>query len=173
MNSRYVASWQEGEQPSFEQVERAVDIYLNELGMKDHQVIFGLHADTDNMHLHLEINRVHPESLKVIKPNKGFDIESIHKATAIIEHEQGWARETNGRYIVLENGGLARKHSNYEEPKQPPQPVVDMENLTGEKSATRIASENSTLIFKTVTHWQELHSELQKLGRVYSETITY
>ena len=168
--NHYVASWQEGEQPSFEQVERAVDIYLNELGMKDHQVIFGLHADTDNMHLHLEINRVHPESLKVIKPNKGFDIESIHKATAIIEHEQGWARETNGRYIVLENGGLARKHSNYEEPRQPPQPVVDMENLTGEKSATRIASENSTLIFKTVTHWQELHSELQKLGMRYERT---
>ena len=46
--NHYVLSWREGEQPSPEQVEEAVSIFMDELGVKDHQAIYGLHADTDN-----------------------------------------------------------------------------------------------------------------------------
>ncbi|MCL6484800.1 MAG: relaxase/mobilization nuclease domain-containing protein, partial [Janthinobacterium lividum] len=93
--NHYVLSWREGEQPSPEQVEQAVSIFMEELGVKDHQAIYGLHADTDNLHLHLAINRVHPETLKVVKINNGFDIEAAHKAIARIENVQGWQREKN------------------------------------------------------------------------------
>ena len=168
--NHYVVSWQAGEQPTNEQIERCVDIYLEELGLKEHLTIYGLHADTDNIHLHIEVNRVDPESLKVIKPNKGFDIESLHKATARIEHEQDWKREDNGRYLILENGELARAHTDYKIPKKPPQPIADIENLTGEKSAIRIASENCTQIFKTASSWQGLHYELAEMGFRYERT---
>jgi hypothetical protein len=106
--NHYIMSWREGEQPSPEQVEEAVSIFMEELGWKDHQAIYGLHADTDNIHLHIAINRVHPETLKIVKINRGFDIELAHKAIARIEHAQGWQREQNGRYQVLENGELGR-----------------------------------------------------------------
>ena len=59
--NHYVISWQEGEQPSHQQIDEAVSIFLDELGLNDHQTVYGLHADTDNLHLHLVINRVHPE----------------------------------------------------------------------------------------------------------------
>ena len=108
--NHYVISWQEGEQPSHQQIDEAVNLFLDELGLNGHQTVYSLHADTDNLHLHLVINRVHPESLKVVKPNKGFDIEAAHKAIARIEHAQGWHREQHGRYQVLENGELGREH---------------------------------------------------------------
>ncbi|MGI4827139.1 MAG: relaxase/mobilization nuclease domain-containing protein [Janthinobacterium lividum] len=58
--NHYVLSWQEGEVPSPAQIEEAVDVFLNELGLLEHQVIFGVHVDTDNRHLHIAVNRVHP-----------------------------------------------------------------------------------------------------------------
>ena len=140
--NHYIMSWREGEQPSPEQVEEAVSIFMEELGWKDHQAIYGLHKDTDNIHLHIAINRVHPEKLKIVEINRGFDIEMAHKAIARIEHAQGWQREQNGRYQVLENGELGRAPYDPEKPRQPDQKKRDMENRTGEKSAHRIAIED-------------------------------
>lgn len=165
--NHYVVSWKQGEQPTPEQIERAVDIYLKELGLEGHQVIYGLHSDTDNIHLHIEVNRVHPDTLKVIEPNKGFDIEAIHRATAKIEKEQGWQREENGRYIVLENGDTARSLEQSNKPKKPKQTAIDKENLTGEKSAQRIAQERGTEIIKNAKTWQQLHKELEEVGLRY------
>jgi hypothetical protein len=168
--NHYVLSWREGEQPSHEQVEQAVSIFMDELGLKEHQVIYGLHADTDNIHLHLAINRVHPETLKVIKPNKGFDIEAAHKSIARIEHVQGWQREQNGRYQILENGKLGREHSDTSKPRQPDQPKRDMEQRTGEKSAERIAIEDGAPIIKKALTWAQLHRELAEKGMRYEKT---
>ncbi|EPK3005575.1 TraI/MobA(P) family conjugative relaxase [Klebsiella pneumoniae] len=168
--NHYVLSWREGEQPSPEQVEEAVSIFMDELGVKDHQAIYGLHANTDNLHLHLAINRVHPETLKVVKINNGFDIEAAHKAIARIENAQGWQREQNGRYQVLENGELGREHIDKDKPRQPAQPKRDMENRTGEKSAERIAIEDGAPIIKKAQTWEQLHRELAAKGMRYEKT---
>jgi hypothetical protein len=168
--NHYVLSWHEGEQPSSEQVEEMVSIFVDEFGLKNHQVIYGLHADTDNIHLHIAINRVHPETLKVIKPNKGFDIEAGHKAIAKIEHVQGWQRENNGRYQMLENGEVGRAHADQDKPRQPDQPKRDMEHRTGEKSAERIAIEDGAPIIKGATSWKELHQQLTGKGMRYEKT---
>ena len=168
--NHYVLSWREGEQPTPEQIEQAVSIFLDELGVKDHQVIYGLHADTDNLHLHLVINRVHPETLKVVKINNGFDVEAAHKAIAKIENAQGWQRENNGRYQVLENGELGREFIDKNRPRQPAQPKRDMENRTGEKSAERIAIEDGAPIIKKAQSWEQLHRELAAAGMRYEKT---
>lgn len=56
----YVLSWQEGETPTIEQAREAVQMTMKHLGLEGHQVIWGLHADTDNAHIHIEVNRVNP-----------------------------------------------------------------------------------------------------------------
>lgn len=168
--NHYVLSWREGEQPSPEQVEEAVDIFMDEMGWKDHQAIYGLHKDTDNIHLHIAINRVHPETLKIVESNRGFDIEAAHKAIARIEHAQGWQREQNGRYQVLENGDLGREHYDPKKPRQPDQRKQDMENRTGEKSAQRVAIENASEIIKRAQTWEQLHRELAAEGMRYEKT---
>lgn len=166
--NHYILSWREGEQPSFEQVDEAVTIFLEELGLKDHQVIYALHKDTANLHLHLVINRVHPETLKVV--NHGFDIEAAHRAIAKIEHLQGWQREQNGRYYVLENGDVARALDDPEKPRQPGQKMRDIEHRTGEKSALRIAQEEAAPIIKRAQTWEQLHCELSQKGMRYEKT---
>ena len=168
--NHYVLSWREGEQPSLEQVEEAVSIFMEELGVKDHQAIYGLHADTDNIHLHIALNRVHPETLKCIEINKGFDIEAVHRAVARIEHAQGWQREQNGRYQVLENGELGREHIDPDRPRHLDQPKRDMENRTGEKSAVRIAIENGAPIIRQAESWEQLHRDLAANGMRYEKT---
>lgn len=168
--NHYILSWREGEQPSFEQVEESVTIFMNELGVRDHQVVYALHKDTHNLHLHVVINRVHPETLKVVEINRGFDIEAAHRAIAKIEHLQGWEREQNGRYYVLENGDLARAFEEEEKPRQPDQKKRDMEHRTGEKSALRIAIEEGAPIIKRAQTWEQLHRELSQKGMRYEKT---
>jgi hypothetical protein len=128
----WVASWHEGEQPTPEQVEELLDVFLEQLGLEKHQVIAALHQDTDNIHLHIAINKVHPDTCKVVKPANGWDIEAAHRTVAIIEHRQGWQREPNGRYVVLEDGTVARVGKLDSAPSVPTR-AADMENRTGQK----------------------------------------
>lgn len=168
--NHYVLSWQEGEQPSPHQVEEAIDIFLKELGLEGHQAMYGLHVDTDNVHLHIAVNRVDPETLKVIKPNRGFDIEAAHRAVARIEEKQGWQREQHGRYRVKENGEVERDARGRCDSRQPEQAKRDMEQRTGEKSAERIAIEIGAPIIKAAGNWQDLHKALAKEGMRYERT---
>ena len=158
----WVLSWREGEQPTTAQVEAAVDLFLDELGMRAHQALYALHADTDDLHLHLVVNRVHPETLKAIKPNGGFDLEAAHRAIARIEHAQGWERERNGRYRVSAAGELVRE-SRRREPGPGPK-ARDLEARTGATSAARIAREDGASILRTATGWADLHQRLAARG---------
>ena len=170
--NHYVLSWQEGEHPNFWQVEEAVSLFLKELGLEGHQVIYALHGDTDNIHLHLVINRVHPGSLKVIKPNRGFDKEAVHRAIAVIEYRQGWQREQNGRYDgeqVLAGCDILPTRRT-DRPRQPDQTKGDMERRTGEKSAERVAIEDGAPVIRGATSWQELHQRLAEIGMRYEKT---
>ena len=92
----WVASWPEDEQPTPEQVEELLDVFLEQLGLQKHQVIAALHRDTDNIHLHIAINKVNPETYLVVKPAKGWWKEAAQRTVAIIEHRQGGGR-SDGR----------------------------------------------------------------------------
>ncbi|HJH15398.1 MAG TPA: relaxase/mobilization nuclease domain-containing protein [Bilophila wadsworthia] len=158
----WMFSWQESEQPTREQVEELVDIFLERMGLTGHQTVYGLHYDTDNYHLHIAVNRMNPESGKVVQPHRGFDIREAHKIVAFIEHKQGWASEENSMYTVLENGELARRRTARE--IKPKQAALDFEHATGEKSAQRIAQERGHDIIKNARSWAELHEKLAGVG---------
>ncbi len=166
--NHYVLSWQEGEQPNERQVEEAVDIFLHELGLDEHQAMYGLHVDTANVHLHIAVNRVHPVTLKVVKPNRGFDIEAAHRAVARIEDRQGWRREDHGRYKVEKDGGVVRDVAR-QVSREPQQPKRDMEMRTGEKSAERIAIEDGAPLMLAATNWAQLHQALATKGMRYEK----
>lgn len=159
----WIFSWQESEQPTREQVEEAVDTFLEKMGLAGHQTVYALHYDTDNYHLHIAVNRMNPESGKVVHPHRGFDIREAHKILAFIEHKQGWASEEKALYAVLENGELVRRRIRGEE-RKPKQPALDFEHATGEKSAQRIAQERGYDIMKKAESWAELHEKLAAVG---------
>ena len=158
----WIFSWQEGEQPTREQADEAVDIFLGHMGLTDHQTVYGLHYDTDNYHLHIAVNRMNEETGKVVQPHKGFDIDAAHRILALIEHRQGWKPQEKARYVVLENGELARRKSGRE--IKPRQAALDVEHATGEKSAQRIAQERGHDIIRDADSWEDMHRKLAEAG---------
>lgn len=162
----WVASWHEGEQPTPEQIEEFLDVFLAELGLEKHQVFAAVHRDTDNIHCHVAINKVNPETFKVVKPAGGWDIEAAHRTVALIEHRQGWQREPNGRYVVLEDGTVARVGKLDSTPTVPTR-ASDMERRTGQKSAARIGIEEAGELIRAAASWAELHQGLAERGMRY------
>ncbi len=162
----WVVSLHEDEQPTPEQVEELLDVLLEQFGLEKHQVIAALHQDTDNIHLHIAINKVSPETYHVVKPAKGRDKEAAHRAIAIIEHRQGWQRERRGRYTVLEDGTVARVGKLDSAPSVPTR-AADMENRTGQKSAARIGIEEAGELIRAAASWAELHQGLAERGMRY------
>ncbi len=160
--SHWVFSFKENEQPSRKQVDDLVDTFLEHMGLKEHQAIYGLHQNTNNFHVHIAVNRMHPDTLKVVRPNNGFDIEAAHRVVALVEHRQGWSSEENSRYTVLENGEVTRARR--EQKLQPRPKAQDFERATGEKSAQRIAQERGHSIIKNAASWGELHQKLAEQG---------
>ena len=161
--THWILSWQENEQPTREQVDDAVSLFLRGMGLAEHQTVYALHKNTGNYHLHIVVNRTHPYTQKVIQPHRGFDINEAHKIVAEIEHRQGWAPQENARYRVNEQGYVVKNLQRREKVKPKPK-AEDFENATGEKSAQRIAQERGHAIIQSATCWEELHAGLDTVG---------
>lgn len=159
----WILSWKEFENPSFEQIEEAVDVFLKELGLDQNQTLFAIHGDTENKHVHLIINRVHSELGKVITPNKGFDKIAGQKAIARIEKMQGWDPEKGSLYRVNENGDIEKNSDKKDLNKTPHEQetesfYADPEGIisSAKKMAFKIFSESKT--------WAEFQTQLADCG---------
>lgn len=161
--THWILSWQENEQPTSEQVDEAVSLFLRGMGLVEHQTVYALHKNTGNYHLHIAVNRTHPYTQKVIQPHRGFDINEAHKIIAEIEHRQGWASQMNARYRVNEQGHVVKNLQRREQMKPKPK-AEDFENATGEKSAMRIVQERGHAAIQNASCWEELHAGLDMVG---------
>lgn len=165
--THWILSWQENEQPSREQVDEAVSLFLRGMGLAEHQTLYALHKNTGNYHMHIVVNRTHPYTQKVIQPHRGFDIEASHKIIAEIEHRQGWASQMNARYRVNEQGHVVKNIQRREQVKPKPK-AEDFESATGEKSAQRIVQERGHAVIQNASCWEELHAGLDAVGLRFS-----
>ena len=55
-------SWHPSEKPDRAEIERAADSYLKHMGLDEHQAVYLAHNDTEHAHVHIIVNRVHPET---------------------------------------------------------------------------------------------------------------
>jgi hypothetical protein len=170
--SHYVLSWREHERPSAEQIEQAIDIFEMETGLTGHQIIYGVHDDTDNLHLHIAVNRARDTFEKdapygaagVVKID--FDKDVIHRVVARIEAGQGWEREARGRYQIDPAGQLVRT-SRDDTTRTPSTRAQDYEARTGSKSAERVGQEAAAPIIRQAHTWDDLHAGLAAHGMRY------
>ena len=160
----WILSWREGEQPTRTQADEAVLMFLDEMGLAEHQAIYALHRDTRNWHVHVAVNRVHPESEKLVTVNKGFDHEVAHRAVALIEHRQGWGREAQALYRPTPAGAIERVRPRGVGEPQPSARARDFEERTGERSAERGAIEEAAPVMRRAQSWRELHAALATNG---------
>jgi hypothetical protein len=57
-------SWPEDDKPTPDQMREAASHVLRDLGLSEHQALLVAHNDTRHAHVHIMVNRVHPETLK-------------------------------------------------------------------------------------------------------------
>jgi hypothetical protein len=104
----YQLAWQPGENPTREQWESAAKKTLADLGFSEHQFLIVAHQDKAHFHVHILVNKVHPET--ALAHNPFYDMMTLDKALREIEHEQGW-RESVGHYRWGSDKGVAVKNN--------------------------------------------------------------
>src|SRR5699024_7490235 len=108
-------SYAEADNPTKEMMLEDGNQVLQKLGLDDHQAVFVAHQDTDHKHLHMMINRVHPEKGRAW--NSFGDRYKLRGIAKEIEHQRGYTQTrlkdpdkykelTNGEYHQLQDRGL-------------------------------------------------------------------
>lgn len=164
----WILSFREGENPDTDQVEKMVRMMLDDFGMSEHQAIYALHEDTDNQHIHIMLNRVHPLLNQTFQINNGLYKIQAQKTVAKLAHDFDFEAEDNDHFIVNELGEV--EHFGRE-------PDESGSNFTqkhaakekGEEVIAERAKKELTEIFETASSWPDLHKQLADLGYTYKK----
>src|ERR1700737_3695446 len=84
-----------GENPDAKTLRVIEERFCHELGYALHQRVSVIHHDTDNVHIHVAINKIHPKTLTLHDPVRDYKKRS--KLCAILEHELGLAQDNHQR----------------------------------------------------------------------------
>lgn len=79
-------SFAPGENPSEALLKTIEDGVISSIGLNDHQRISAIHHDTDNLHIHVAINKIHPKTLNMIEPYRAYKAFAEVASQLEIEH---------------------------------------------------------------------------------------
>lgn len=91
----YILAWPLEEKPDSDAVRACVTRTLAALGLAEHQACAIAHTDTASYHVHVMVNRVHPEMYRAHAPQ--WSHYSLDEACRHLEHTYGW-KEARGLY---------------------------------------------------------------------------
>lgn len=106
----FILSWPEEEKPEDSHIFDSALFCLKEMGMVDHQYVFAIHRDTDNLHCHVAAKRTHPLSYRAV--NLYNDVKILHKACRKLELKYDW-KPDNGCWKRDQNHQIIRAESQY------------------------------------------------------------
>ena len=139
-------SFRPGEEPGRDMVRRIEKEVCGKLGFGEHQRVAVVHKDTDNVHMHIVINMIHPRKLTMCTPFR--------------DHF------TLGRVC----GELEKKyrldHDNHDPSgkTQAERKAGDIEAMTGQESLVSWIRRECLPAMRAAESWEELHAELAKAG---------
>lgn len=126
--------------------------FLDRLGFSGHQYVAATHINTDNFHMHLAINKVHPGTGTLHTPYRDFPI--LEKTCRAMEQKYG---------LAVDPGRADRG-------RNPLSPAArDVEARTWEESFQRFLQDNKADILDTVAtapDWSCLHDRLADRYRI-------
>lgn len=146
-----VVSFPAGEVPSREQLDDIEDEMCKSIGLGDHQRISAAHSDTDNFHIHIAINKIHPVSHRAIEPY--YDKYSLDEACSRLELKHGLQRDNR----------IDKSNSKERTFERESGRTGDMESHSGIDSFKRWLKERKEPIKKSLeksSSWDELHKDL-------------
>lgn len=166
----YELSWPPGERPTRPQWIDCASHTLKALGYRDHQFMIVAHDDKKHFHVHIMVNKVHPETFKAHTPYRNW--LTLDAAARFLEAKYGWAH-TPGPTRWDEESQQAVRTSRSERDavrsarQQPTGAAAKYEHYHDEESLqTYIRREmaprvRQLLIRRNVT-WNDLHLLLSK-----------
>lgn len=171
----FIQSWPEHEKPTHDAIFDAARHALKALGLQDHQYMLAIHGNTDNIHCHIAVNRVHPETFK--SQHLPYAMRTLHYAARESEIKHGWAHD-NGIYIVetnakgvksivrnkdIDNGAASSRDNS-----QSVHPWTDPNSLINWTRKTIAPPLKAAL--PTMTSWAELHTHLAQHNITLKDT---
>lgn len=137
-----VISFADGEVPDQDVLKDIEQSFAKALGFEEHQRIIATHTNTDHLHMHVAINRIHPQTYKVHTPY--YDFDALERTRLEMEKKHGLVR-TNAK-------GEAQEKSNPN--------ARDYEANTFEVSFSTYVKDYKDELLKireTAKTWEELH----------------
>lgn len=164
-----ILSWPSNESPTDDQAFASGLHAMEAVGMKDHQYVFAIHQDTDNVHLHMTVNRVHPDSFNAVYPDR--DYFRLDYAMRELELRYGWQHDNGPNTVVQENGKpiIQWASSKAKQQGKISTKAADMERHADQQSLHSYArgeprKQIAKLLKSDNLSWQALHSNLAKFG---------
>lgn len=140
-----LVSFAAGDVLSASQLNAIEDSIVSAIGFKDNQRISTVHHDTDNLHIHIAINKIHPKTLKMIEPYRAY--KTFAEVAAKLEREYG-LEMTNHQTRKGRSENLAD----------------DMEQHSGIESLINWMKTHCKASIESANNWKELHNILAKHG---------
>ena len=140
-----VISFREGERPRRDTIAAIEKRFCEKLGYGEHQRISVLHGDTENLHLHIAINKIHPETLKLHEPY--YDYKTLARTSSQLEKEYGLEVDNH----TSRNRGR-------------PSAATSMEKAGGLESLTGWIQRNCLSELQNAKDWKTFHHVLLKNG---------
>ncbi len=85
----YELAWPPGERPSRAEWIDSASYTLNQLGFKQHQYVLVAHDDKKHFHIHVMVNKVHPETYRAHTPT--YSWLTLDGAVRHLEAKYGWS----------------------------------------------------------------------------------
>ncbi|MBK8815626.1 MAG: relaxase/mobilization nuclease domain-containing protein [Methylococcaceae bacterium] len=140
-----IVSFRAGEEPSAETLQAIENEICAGLGFKDHQRVSAVHCDTENLHVHIAINKVHPSKHTIHKPFQ--DYKTLAKLCAKLEQQYG---------LEVDKHSTQRNHTAGR--------ARDMEAHAGIESLMSWIQQNALAQIKQANSWEALHIVLYENG---------
>ncbi|HHL3494107.1 TPA: TraI/MobA(P) family conjugative relaxase [Legionella pneumophila] len=138
-------SFASGENPSAQALREIEESVASSIGFKEHQRISVVHHDTDNLHIHVAINKIHPKTFNMIEPFRAY--KTFAEIASKLEIE------------------LDLKITNHQTRKNRSENLADdMEHHSGIESLINWMKLHCKEKIEAANSWMEIHSVLAEHG---------
>ena len=158
-----ILSWPECDRPSPEEIFSSARHCVKRMGMEGHQYLFAIHDDTDNLHVHLTVNRVNPLSYKAASLYN--DRFTLDRCCRELELKHGWKHD-NGPFVVNSEGAIVRSKNLEILLLQRPASlsILVIRKACSPTQKIRCRKSWKSLFLKADTFWEDIHNVLHTAG---------
>lgn len=140
-----IVSFRAGEQPDDETLKAIEERICGGLGYGEHQRVSAVHNDTDNLHIHIAINKIHPKRGTLHEPY--YSHRTLSDLCETLERDYGLERDN---HMPNQRGAAAR--------------AADMERHAGIESLVGWIKRECLEEIRGATSWADLHQVMRDNG---------